>query len=88
MRQQNPNPQNPVTKFDPMLVNPQLPTDPALMSFDAWDGSDYSVPPVLDQFPDYDWAAGFEFSNSNFPTIPMNPIMPGQTAPNMGYTFG
>lgn len=78
----------PVTKFDPSLVNPQIPTDPALMGIDAWDGSDYSAPPILDQFPDYDWAAGFEFTNSGFPTIPMAPIMPGQSTPNMGYTFG
>ena len=83
--------QNPGTKFDPSLVNPQLQPDPTLMSFDAWDGSEYSAPPMLDQFPDYDWAAGFEFSNSNFPTIPVgavNPGMPGNPA-NMGYTtFG
>ncbi|KAL6708534.1 hypothetical protein ACN47E_002515 [Coniothyrium glycines] len=77
-----------INKFDPSLINPQVPTDPALMSFDAWDGSEYSVPLMQDQFPDYDWAAGFEFSNSNFPTIPMAPIMPNQTAPNMGYSFG
>lgn len=88
MRQQSQHNPVPVTKFDPSLVNAQIPTDPALMGFDAWDGSDYSAPPMLDQFPDYDWAAGFEFSNSGFPTIPMAPIMPGQTAPNMGYTFG
>ena len=81
-----------MNKFDPSLVNPQLqpPTDQALMSFDSWDGSDFSVPPMLDQFPDYDWAAGFEFSHTNFPTIqgaPINPAMPGNPA-NMGYTFG
>lgn len=62
------------------------------MGFDNthWDGSDYNVPPVMDQFPDYDWAAGFDFSTDNFPTIPvgpMNPMMPA-TAPNLGYTFG
>lgn len=82
---------NPVTKFDPSLVNPQLRQDPALVSFDTWDGSEYSVPPMLDQFPDYDWAAGFEFSNTNFPTIPvgpMNPGMPPVNAANMGYTYG
>ncbi|KAF1849493.1 uncharacterized protein K460DRAFT_280097 [Cucurbitaria berberidis CBS 394.84] len=84
--------QPPVNKFDPSLVNPQLQPDPTGMSFDAWDGSEYSVPPMLDQFPDYDWAAGYDFSNSDFPTIPggpMNPIMPGNgSGANMGYTFG
>jgi transcriptional regulatory protein LEU3 len=91
--QELPNPalgaQNPVAKFDPSLINPHL-QDPPVMGFDAWDGSEYSVPPMLDQFPDYDWAAGFNFSNSEHPTIPisaMNPIMPGN-AQNMGYTFG
>ncbi|CAO2651831.1 Nn.00g001140.m01.CDS01 [Neocucurbitaria sp. VM-36] len=82
--------QAPVSKFDPSLVNPQLQPNPPAMSFDGWDGSEYSVPPMLDQFPDYDWAAGFDFSNSDFPTIPvgpMNPIMPGNAA-GMGYTFG
>jgi transcriptional regulatory protein LEU3 len=64
------------------------------MGFDTWDGSDYNIPPMLDQFPDYDWASGFEFSNSEFPTVPvgaMNPMMPGPgtgNAANMGYTFG
>lgn len=83
-------PQNPMAKFDPSLVNPHLPTDPNMMGFDAWEGSDYSAPPLLDQFPDYDWAAGLDFSTTEFPTIPigaMNPMMPGPTA-NMGYTFG
>lgn len=79
-----------MTKFDPSLVNPQLQPDPTVMSFDTWEGSDYNAPPMLDQFPDYDWAAGFQFSNSDFPTIPMgtmNPVMPANPA-NMGYTFG
>lgn len=83
--------QNPITKFDPSLVNPQL-QDPALVNLDGgWDGSEYSVPPMLEQFPDYDWAAGFEFSNSNFPTIPIGPMNPGMqqgNTANMGYTFG
>lgn len=84
------NPQLPLTKFDPSLV-PMHP-DPAVMSFDTWEGSDYNVPPMMDQFPDYDWAAGFDFSNTEFPTMPAvaiggGPIMPGNMG-NMGYTFG
>ncbi|KAJ4376137.1 hypothetical protein N0V83_001418 [Neocucurbitaria cava] len=83
--------QAPISKFDPSLVNPQLQPDPTVMSFDGWDGSEYSAPPMLDQFPDYDWAAGFDFSNSDFPTIPvgpMNTIVPGGNPVGMGYTFG
>lgn len=86
-----------VTKFDPSLV---IPTDPALLSFDTqWDGSDYNGPPMMDQFPDYDWAAGFDFSNTEFPNVPLNPIgnpmantmanpMMANNVGSMGYTFG
>jgi len=87
-----PTAQQPLTKFDPSLINPQLPIDStAGMSFDTWDGSDYNVPPMLDQFPDYDWAAGFEFTNSEFPNATLGPIggpMMQQNIGNMGYTFG
>ena len=87
-----PTAQQPLTKFDPSLINPQLQVDSSAgMSFDTWDGSDYNVPPMLDQFPDYDWAAGFEFSNSEFPNAPLGPIggpMMPQHVGNMGYTFG
>lgn len=94
-----PTAQQPLTKFDPSLINPQLQVDPqqqqqqhgANMSFDGWDGSDYNVPPMLDQFPDYDWAAGFEFTNSEFPNALPGPIggpMMPQNVGNMGYTFG
>jgi transcriptional regulatory protein LEU3 len=83
------NSQIPLTKFDPSLV--QMQPDPSIMSFDTWDGSDYNVPPVMDQFPDYDWAAGFDFSNTEFPTMPAGPVggplMPGGMG-NLGYTFG
>lgn len=82
--------QIPVTKFDPSLVTPHL-QDPTLTTFDRWDQSDYSIPPLLEQFPDYDWAAGFDFSNSNYPTVPigpMNPVMQQGNMANMGYTFG
>jgi transcriptional regulatory protein LEU3 len=91
------NSQIPINKFDPSLV--QMQTDPTVMSFDTqWDGSDYNVPPMMDQFPDYDWAAGFDFSNAEFPAMPAGPIGPigpiggGQMVAgnvgNMGYTFG
>jgi hypothetical protein len=86
--------QLPVTKFDPSLVNPQMQPDPSVMSFDAWEGPDYGVPPMLDQFPDYDWAAGFEFSNADMPNVPVGPMNPMMTAPgpgvapNMGYIYG
>ncbi|KAF1359802.1 hypothetical protein EJ07DRAFT_118490 [Lizonia empirigonia] len=87
-----PTSQQPLTKFDPSLINPQLQVDPTTaMSFDTWDGSDYSVSPMLDQFPDYDWAAGFEFSNSEFSNATLGPIggpMMPQNVGNMGYTFG
>lgn len=87
-----PTAQQPLTKFDPSLINPQLQVDPPVgMSFDTWDGSDYNAPPILDQFPDYDWAAGFEFSNSDFPNAPLGPIggpMVSQNVGNIGYTFG
>lgn len=83
------NQQIPLNKFDPSLL--QMPTEPAVMSFDNWEGSDYNVPPVMDQFPDYDWAAGFDFSNTEFPPMPAGPIgapmMPNNMG-NMGYTFG
>ena len=52
------------------------------MSFDTWDGSDYNMPQILDQFPDYDWAASFDLSNG-WPNIPMGPV-----PENAGYTFG
>jgi transcriptional regulatory protein LEU3 len=85
--------QLPLTKFDPSLVNPQLQMDPGTnMSFDTWEGgSEYNVPPMLDQFPDYDWAAGFEFSNSDFPNAPLGPVggpMMQQNVGNMAFTFG
>jgi transcriptional regulatory protein LEU3 len=72
-----------------------LQQDPSVMGFDTWGGSQYDVPPMpMDQFPDYDWAAAFEFSSSEFPNVPVgpiNPMMPGPgpgNAPNMQYTYG
>jgi len=64
------------------------------MSFDTWDGgSDYGYQqPMLDQFPDYDWAASFDFS-SEWPTVPMQIPGPGQGPAEVfrapaGYQFG
>ncbi|PVI04715.1 hypothetical protein DM02DRAFT_160539 [Periconia macrospinosa] len=55
----------------------------APVNFDAWDGSsEYSVPPMLDQFPDYDWAASFDFTNE-WVQQPMQGI-----ADSGGYQFG
>ncbi|KAF2014952.1 hypothetical protein BU24DRAFT_225515 [Aaosphaeria arxii CBS 175.79] len=43
----------------------QQPPPPVNMGFPqaSWDPSNYAAPPMLDQFPDYDWAASFDFSN-------------------------
>jgi len=82
--------QIPISKFDSNLVNSQL-SNPALTSHNRWDGPENSILPILEQFPDYDWAAGLEFSNSDFPPIPvgsMNPAMQQGNVANIGYTFG
>lgn len=80
------NSQIPMTKFDPSLV--QIQPDPSVMSFDTWDGSDYNVPPVMDQFPDYDWAAGFDFSNTEFPAMQAGPMGGPLVSNNMGNNMG
>ncbi|KAF2122766.1 C6 zinc finger domain-containing protein [Lophiotrema nucula] len=70
----------PSTKYQPdALMNPNQPIvqPPVGMSFDIWDGTDYNVPPMLDQFPDYDWAASFDFS-TDWPNATLNT---GPTAP-------
>ncbi|KAL5392483.1 hypothetical protein PMIN02_006202 [Paraphaeosphaeria minitans] len=86
-------------KMDPHALPPQsMGTQSAPMSFDgAWDGEAYMFPPMLDQFPDYDWAASFDFSQdpSQMQQIPqmqqplqqpvdMRPMNPGPT----GYQYG
>jgi transcriptional regulatory protein LEU3 len=50
--------------MDPHSLPPHsMGTHSAPMSFDGgWDGEAYMFPPMLDQFPDYDWAASFDFS--------------------------
>lgn len=55
-----------VNKFEPREAPMAIQSIPAPvgMSFDGWDGgSEYSVPPMIDQFPDYDWAASFDYGN-------------------------
>ncbi|KAF2005768.1 hypothetical protein P154DRAFT_423997 [Amniculicola lignicola CBS 123094] len=61
-------------KFDPTAMAPtpqiQLPP-PGTMGMDSWDGTFYDAPPMLDQFPDYDWAASFDFS-TDWPNVNVN----------------
>jgi transcriptional regulatory protein LEU3 len=59
----------------------QMQQTPTAMSFDTWDGSEYSVPPMIDQFPDYDWAASFNFS-TGWPNMTMPPLE------NPGFNYG
>ena len=61
-------------------------SQPTPMSFDGWEGGEYPGLPTLDQFPDYDWAASFDFSNE-VPQIPQVPIGPINGGP-AGYQFG
>jgi transcriptional regulatory protein LEU3 len=80
--QNQPQMQNQLQGRHPQLMQQQMPPVPthnaAAMSFDTWDGgSDYGYQqPMLDQFPDYDWAASFDFS-SEWPTVPMQIPGPG-----------
>lgn len=53
-------------KVDPhSLPAPPMGTQSAPIGFDGtgWDGETYMFAPMLDQFPDYDWAASFDFAN-------------------------
>jgi transcriptional regulatory protein LEU3 len=70
----------PVAKYSTHAMN-QMQQTPTAMSFDTWDGSEYSVPPIIDQFPDYDWAASFNFS-SGWPSMAMPPLE------NPGFNYG
>ncbi|KAF2686999.1 hypothetical protein K458DRAFT_297131 [Lentithecium fluviatile CBS 122367] len=68
---------------------PNTSQNSANMSFDTtWDGSEFGgYQPMLDQFPDYDWAASFDFS-SEWPTVPMQIPGPGEMfRPPAGYNF-
>jgi hypothetical protein len=60
-------PPDAIAKFMPpadSAIDPSIQQTPVNMGFDpSLAGSDYGIPPVLDQFPDYDWAASFNFSN-------------------------
>ncbi|KAL5392286.1 hypothetical protein DPSP01_000800 [Paraphaeosphaeria sporulosa] len=74
-------------KMDTHGLPPQsMGTQSAPMSFDGgWDGEAYMFPPMLDQFPDYDWAASFDFSQdpSQMQHIPQMP-QPLQQSVDMG----
>ena len=52
-------------KMDPSGLPLQpIGTQTAPMNFDGgWETDPYMFTPMLDQFPDYDWAASFDFSN-------------------------
>ncbi|KAF2643798.1 hypothetical protein P280DRAFT_444949 [Massarina eburnea CBS 473.64] len=69
------------SKFDPnpaLMGHMPMPNATA-MNFDTWGentGSDYGAAPMLDQFPDYDWAASFDFANE-WPQVPIQGIEGG-----------
>ena len=72
-----------VAKYAPSVMNSiqQDLANPPPMSLDSFDASDYNVPLMVDQFPDYDWAAGFNFS-TGWPSMNMPPLQ------NAEYNFG
>lgn len=80
MEQQIRAPSAPVEKYTTDAMNP-MQQHPETMSFNTFDGAEYSVPPMVDQFPDYDWAASFNFS-SGWPSMAMPPLE------NTGFPFG
>lgn len=51
------------------------------IGFDAWNRTDYSAIPIVDQFPDYDWAASFDLAN-DWPASGLAAQMPPD---NVGY---
>lgn len=81
-------------KMDPATL-PQHPlaTHPAPLGFDGgWEGEAYMFPPMLDQFPDYDWAASFDFSNDpsqmQVPQLQQPVNMGPMNAGPVGYPYG
>jgi transcriptional regulatory protein LEU3 len=83
-QQQHPQQQQqiPVSKYPLDVVN-NVPNAPVAIDFPAWDGDYNSIPPMLDQFPDYDWAASLDFANE-WPNPVLAPLAPG----NVGYAPG
>jgi transcriptional regulatory protein LEU3 len=73
-------------KFNPTGVVPasqiQLP-DPITTGLETWNGAFCDAPMMLDQFPDYDWAASFDFTN-DWPNVGVNL----EPVPTAGYNFG
>lgn len=68
----------------PPIPQQQGLTNQVNMSFDTWNtgGSEYNVPPMLDQFPDYDWAASFDIGNEWLsPTLGQLPLDQAGYAP-------
>ncbi|KAF2867682.1 hypothetical protein BDV95DRAFT_502468 [Massariosphaeria phaeospora] len=66
----------PIPKFPPVPVAQIQPNPMVGTSFESpWDtSSEYAVPPVMDQpFPDYDWAASFDYPN-DWATVPLVPL--------------
>lgn len=83
-------PPNATAKFIPpadSAIDPSIQQPPVNMGFDtSFIGSDYGVTPMLDQFPDYDWAASFNFSN-DWPNADLGQL-PQQTAGYGMMNFG
>ncbi|KAF1967861.1 hypothetical protein BU23DRAFT_282157 [Bimuria novae-zelandiae CBS 107.79] len=81
-------------KMDPNNLSLQpLGGQPAPIGFDrGWNGEAYMFPPMLDQFPDYDWAASFDFSNDpsqmQIPQIPPPVNMGPMNAGPAGFQYG
>ncbi|KAF2659801.1 C6 zinc finger domain-containing protein [Lophiostoma macrostomum CBS 122681] len=68
--------------MDTMSMQP-IPTStiPAMNFPGTWEMGDYSVPTMIDQFPDYDWATSFDFNvNGEWP----NPAL-AMPPENVGY---
>jgi hypothetical protein len=51
----------------------------------TWEMGDYSVPTMIDQFPDYDWATSFDFNNE-WPNPALS--MPAENAGYAPMSFG
>ncbi|KAF2181907.1 hypothetical protein K469DRAFT_729050 [Zopfia rhizophila CBS 207.26] len=62
----------PETNFPAKAVN-QVQSAPFGTGFDSLNGFNYCIPPMLDQFPDYDWATSFDLSN-DWPSGPLGTL--------------
>ncbi|KAJ4305839.1 hypothetical protein N0V90_001371 [Kalmusia sp. IMI 367209] len=82
-------------KMDPGLPQHSLAPQSAPIGFDGlYEGEAYMFPPMLDQFPDYDWAASFDFSNDpgqmgQMPAMQPQPVTMGPLAgAPQGFQYG